>query len=52
VLWFLCKIFDDFSIMSNIVLSHMNKRFTSNKLVLNLDKTNKIKLRINNHSMI
>jgi hypothetical protein len=37
------KIFYDFFTMSNTVLSHMNKRFTSNKLVLNLDKTNTIK---------
>jgi hypothetical protein len=34
------KNFDDFSTMSNTVLSHMSKWFTSNKLVLNLDKTN------------
>jgi hypothetical protein len=33
---------DDFSTMSNTVLSHMSKWFTSNKLVLNLDKTNVI----------
>jgi hypothetical protein len=35
--------FDDFSTMSNTLLSHMNKWFTSNKLVLNLDETNIIK---------
>jgi hypothetical protein len=29
---------DEFSAMSNAVLSHMIKWFTSNKLVLNLDK--------------
>jgi hypothetical protein len=29
--------------MSNTVLSHMSKLFTSNKLILNLDKTNIIK---------
>jgi hypothetical protein len=38
------KNFDDFSTVSNTVLSHMSKWFTSNKLVLNLDKTNIIKL--------
>jgi hypothetical protein len=38
------KNFDDFSAMSNTVLSHMSKWFSSNKLVLNLDKTNIIKL--------
>jgi hypothetical protein len=37
------KNFDDFSTMSNTVLYHMSKWFTSNKLVLNLDKTNIIK---------
>jgi hypothetical protein len=37
------KEFDDFSAVSNTVLSHMSKWFTSNKLVLNLDKTNIIK---------
>jgi hypothetical protein len=35
--------FDDFSAMSKTVLSHTSKLFTSNKLVLNLDKTNIIK---------
>jgi hypothetical protein len=34
------KNFDDFCTMSNIVLSHMSKWFTGNKLALNLDKTN------------
>jgi hypothetical protein len=33
----------DFSAMSNTVFFHMSKKFTSNKLVLNLDKTNIIK---------
>jgi hypothetical protein len=37
------KTFHDFCTMSNTVLSHTNKWFTSNKLVLNLDKTNTIK---------
>jgi hypothetical protein len=32
------KHFDHYSAMSNTVLSHMSKWFTSNKLVLNLDK--------------
>jgi hypothetical protein len=39
---------DDFSTMSNTVLSRMSKWFTSNKLVLNLDKINIIKF-IKNH---
>jgi hypothetical protein len=44
--------FDDFSIVSNTVLSHMNKWVTSNKLVLNLDITNIIKFITNSyHSM-
>jgi hypothetical protein len=34
------KNFDDFSTVSNTVLSHMSKWFTSNEFVLNLDKTN------------
>jgi hypothetical protein len=46
------KNFDDLSTMLNTVLSHMSKRFTSNKLVLNLDKTNVIKFITNHHSMI
>jgi hypothetical protein len=33
------KSFDDFSAISNTILSHMSKWFTSNKLVLNIDKT-------------
>jgi hypothetical protein len=33
----------DFSVISNTFVSHTSKWFTSNKLVLNLDKTNKIK---------
>jgi hypothetical protein len=33
--------------MSNTVLSHMSKGVISNKLVLNLDKTNIIKFKIN-----
>jgi len=39
--------------MSNTVLSHMSKWFTSNKLVLNLDKNDMIKIynKINHHSM-
>jgi hypothetical protein len=37
------KSFDDFSAMSNTVLSHKSKWFTLNKLVLNLDKTNIMK---------
>jgi hypothetical protein len=43
---------DDFSTMSNTVLSHMSQWFTSNKLVLNLDRTNAIKFITNHHSMI
>jgi hypothetical protein len=35
--------FYDFCAMSNTLLSHMSKWFTSNKLVLNLDKTTIIK---------
>jgi hypothetical protein len=34
---------DDFSTISNTVLSHPSKWFTSNELVLNVDKTNIIK---------
>jgi hypothetical protein len=37
------KNFYDFSAMSNIAIPHMSKWFTSNKLVLNLDKSNIIK---------
>jgi hypothetical protein len=40
------KNFDDFSTMSNILLSHMSKWFTSNKLVLNLDKSNILKFTV------
>jgi hypothetical protein len=43
---------DDFSTTSNTVLSQMSKWFTSNKLVLNVDKTNILKLITNHHSMI
>jgi len=35
---------DDFSPMSNTVFSHTSQWFTSNRVVLNLDKTNIIKL--------
>jgi hypothetical protein len=35
--------FKEFSSMSNLVLSHMVKRFAANNLVLNLDKTNIMK---------
>jgi hypothetical protein len=41
----------DISTMSDTVLSHMSKWFTSNKLVLNLDKTNIIKFITNHHNM-
>jgi hypothetical protein len=34
--------------MTNIVLSHMNKWFTANKLALNLDKINILKFITNN----
>jgi hypothetical protein len=34
------KNFDDFCTISNIVLSHISKWFTANRLALNLDKTN------------
>jgi hypothetical protein len=37
------KNFEDFSTISQTVLFHMSKWFTSNKLVLNLSKTNIIK---------
>jgi hypothetical protein len=46
------KNFDDFSTVSDTVLSHMSKWFTSNKLVLSLDKTNIIKFITPHHSMI
>jgi hypothetical protein len=44
------KSFDDFSTMSNTVLSHMSKWFTSKRLVLNLDKTNTKKFITNRSS--
>jgi hypothetical protein len=44
------KSFDDFSTISNTILCHMSKWFTSNKLVLNLDKSI-IKFITNHHSM-
>jgi hypothetical protein len=44
------KNFDDFSAMSNTVLSHISKWFTSNKLALNLSNTNIIKFITNHHS--
>jgi hypothetical protein len=37
------KNLDDFCMLSNRVLSHMNKWFAANKLALNLDKTDIIK---------
>jgi hypothetical protein len=37
------KNFYYFPTIPNTILSHMNKWFTSNKLVLNLDETNVIK---------
>jgi hypothetical protein len=40
------KKFDDFCRISNKVLCCMSKCFAANKLSLNLDKTNIIKLRI------
>jgi hypothetical protein len=40
--------FEDFSTVSNLVLSHMTEWFTANKLVLNLDKTNIMKFIMNN----
>jgi len=45
------KNIDDFSTMSNTVLSHVSKWFTSNKLVLNIYKTNIIKF-ITNQKLI
>jgi hypothetical protein len=39
---------DDLSTITNIVLSHMSKWFTSNKLVLNLHNTNIITFITNN----
>jgi hypothetical protein len=43
---------DDFCTMSIIVLSHMNKWFTANKLDLNLDKIKTIKFVTNHYSML
>jgi hypothetical protein len=40
--------FEDFSTVSNLVVSHMIEWFTANKLVLNLDKTNTMKFIMNN----
>jgi hypothetical protein len=42
------KKFDDFCAMSNTVLSHMNKWFNANRLVLNIDKINTMKFTTNN----
>jgi hypothetical protein len=42
------KNFEDFSTVTNLVLSHMIEWFTVNKLVLNLDKTNIMKFIMNN----
>jgi hypothetical protein len=42
------KKFDDFCAISNIVLSHMNKWFNANRLVLNIDETNIVKFTTNN----
>jgi hypothetical protein len=39
--------FGDFCAKSSIVISHMSKWFTANKLALNLDKTNIIKFMYN-----
>jgi hypothetical protein len=44
------KNFDNFSTISNTVLSRMSKWFTSNKLAVNLDKTNIIKFITNKSS--
>jgi len=41
--------FKDFSLESNLVLSHIIKWFAANNLVLNLDKTSIMKLITNNH---
>jgi len=40
----------DFCLVSNLVLSQMIKRFSANHLVLNLDKTNRMKFITNNPS--
>jgi hypothetical protein len=37
------RYFKDFCSVSNLILSHMNKWFVANNLVLNLDKMNTIK---------
>jgi hypothetical protein len=42
------KRFDDFCVTWNILLSHMNKQFTANKLAPNLYETNIIKFITNN----
>jgi hypothetical protein len=42
------KNFDDFSTISNTVLSHMSEWFTANKMALSLDKTNIIRFKTNN----
>jgi hypothetical protein len=42
--------FEDFSSVSYLVLSHMIKWFTDNKLVLNIDKTNIMKFITKNSS--
>jgi len=39
--------FEDFSSMSNLVLSHMIKWFAANNLVLNLGKTNTVEYQYN-----
>jgi cellulose biosynthesis protein BcsQ len=46
------KNFDDFCATSNLVLSHMSKWFTDNKLVPNIDKTNVIKFITTRHNML
>jgi hypothetical protein len=42
------KNFDDFSTISNTVLSHMSEWFTANNMALNLDKTNILRFKTNN----
>jgi len=44
--------YDDFSSVSNLVLSRMIKRFAVNNLVLNLDKTNVMKFITKNSSVL
>jgi len=46
------KNLDDFSTMSNTFLSHTGKWLTSNRMVLNLDKTNIITFIINKSSTV